>query len=464
MLADDLSVFGLWDLTRPAVPPRSRLYHLEPMGMGTPYVESLTGYVARLAEAHGVRARKLLVAEILPLMGHLHLLGPGNRGLSAFWQRETRALNSTRTLARDLVHALEGLTLRRDLRFLTLLPWAEVLPPRGLVRPHHAWCPACYEEWRQAGQVVYEPLLWSLMVVNSCSRHRQRLRSACPYPDCQRLLPPLAQQSRPGHCPWCERWLGREQEPVGDEGLTQDELQWEGWVTRAVGELLAAAPGLSVPLGRELVAQAIDRQVRRVTGGNGSALADRLGVRMVTLSTWRRGRSIPCLGPLLRVCYRLGTEPLGFLSEDGTAATVRESDQAVPLESPRRPRAGRGHFDGGKVQRALESVLASDESPPPSLREIARRVGVHPSSLSHHLPKLCRAISARCLAYQREKGAMNRQRLCAEIRQAVYQVHGWGLYPSAGRVASLISQPGFMRHHEAPAAWKEALRELGWRA
>jgi len=82
MLAKDLSVLDLWDLSRPALPPRSRLYHLEPIGIGTPYVESLTGYVARLAQAHRVDVRKLIVVEILPLMGRPHLLGPVNRGLA----------------------------------------------------------------------------------------------------------------------------------------------------------------------------------------------------------------------------------------------------------------------------------------------------------------------------------------------------------------------------------------------
>lgn len=406
--------------------------------------------------------RRLLVVEILPLLGRSHLLGPENHGLSAFWQKETRALNGTRSLARDLVWALEGLTLRGDLRFLTLLPWSEVLPPRDLIRPYHAWCAACYEEWRQAGQVVYEPLLWSLSVVTSCPRHRRSLQSLCPYPDCRRRLPPLAQRSRPGHCPWCQRWLGRKQEPAEDKGLTEEDLRWQSWVASSVGELLAATPSLLVPPARESVARAIDRQVRQVTGGNGSALAEQLGLEMGSLSSWRRGRSIPCLGLLLRVCYRLGTTPLAFLLDDVAAATVMEGSQAVPPELSWPSRAGRRRFDAPKMRWALEAVLASDESPPPPMREIARRLGTHHSFLLKKLPELCQAISARYLAHQREQGAQKRQRLCAEIQQAVHEVHRWGLYPSASRIAPLLSQPGFIQDHVAQVAWQEALHELGW--
>ena len=48
------SILEPWDLTTPVVPPRARFYPLEPIGVGTPLVEGLTGYLLRLAEAHAV--------------------------------------------------------------------------------------------------------------------------------------------------------------------------------------------------------------------------------------------------------------------------------------------------------------------------------------------------------------------------------------------------------------------------
>src|SRR5437016_2319425 len=49
-----LPLLDSWDCEPPALPPRSRLYALEPIGIGTPHVESLTGYVSRIADAHAV--------------------------------------------------------------------------------------------------------------------------------------------------------------------------------------------------------------------------------------------------------------------------------------------------------------------------------------------------------------------------------------------------------------------------
>lgn len=54
MRTDTLELLDFWDLTLPPIPPRSRLFCLPPVGIGTAAVESLTGYVARLAMTHGV--------------------------------------------------------------------------------------------------------------------------------------------------------------------------------------------------------------------------------------------------------------------------------------------------------------------------------------------------------------------------------------------------------------------------
>ncbi len=56
----------LWELKPPTFSPRSRLFHLVPIGIGTPHVESLTSYVSRLAVAHSVPPGTLLAIEIGP--------------------------------------------------------------------------------------------------------------------------------------------------------------------------------------------------------------------------------------------------------------------------------------------------------------------------------------------------------------------------------------------------------------
>jgi hypothetical protein len=69
LAVDKPLIYAEWDLGRPAIPSRSRLYSLEPVGIGTPETESLTSYVSRLAEAHSVRVHDLVVHEVLPFLG-----------------------------------------------------------------------------------------------------------------------------------------------------------------------------------------------------------------------------------------------------------------------------------------------------------------------------------------------------------------------------------------------------------
>src|SRR4051812_19964806 len=134
---DLLTSYQLIGIEAPIIARRSNLYHLKPVGIRTCDVESMTSYITRLAQAHSVSVRTFMVKIIFPNYEREYLL---EHSLHRFWKEQTRALNGTVASAGDLVRILEILTQRNDLRFLTMLTWANVLPPRGLLRPKRAWC------------------------------------------------------------------------------------------------------------------------------------------------------------------------------------------------------------------------------------------------------------------------------------------------------------------------------------
>ena len=140
MLANELTTYESWNLKKVWIPSRSRLYQLDPIGIGTPLVESLTGYIARLAEVHCIASGVLMEKELAPLINKEY--GGGN--LHRIYNY-TAALNGSGVMAMDLVQALQRLTLRDDLRFLTLLTWNELFPSRNLLHSIRAWCPDCYK-------------------------------------------------------------------------------------------------------------------------------------------------------------------------------------------------------------------------------------------------------------------------------------------------------------------------------
>ncbi len=49
MLASVLETYESWDLKKVSIPSRSHLYQLEPVGIRTPMVESLTGYIRKIS-------------------------------------------------------------------------------------------------------------------------------------------------------------------------------------------------------------------------------------------------------------------------------------------------------------------------------------------------------------------------------------------------------------------------------
>ena len=188
-------LFDSWECSLAAVPPRSRLYSLKPMGIGTPYVESLTGYVSRLADAHAVSVGNLVDRELL-VMGAKpsRAFGPfvprdPTTKISYCFKGQVRAANGWGETARRWVGALERATLQRNLRFLTLLPFEGVFSSGRLFRRTRAWCAACYDDWKRYGDIVYEPLLWTIRLVTICPRHGQPLEEVCPH--CGDRMKPL---------------------------------------------------------------------------------------------------------------------------------------------------------------------------------------------------------------------------------------------------------------------------------
>lgn len=237
--------FESWDCSIPALPARSRLYALPPIGIGTPWVESLSSYVVRLADAHAVSVGDLVGRELSPFaVKPLVWFGrfmQQTRATSHGFHARAHAINGFGESPRRWTDALERATLHAPLRFLTLLPFSGVFSRQGVPRGSRAWCAACYEEWRTRGDTVYEPLLWTINLVTGCPRHVVLLIEECPH--CHRRSMPLAVYSRPGHCSHCQGWLGStaaQAESSGTTPVVETELER----AEAIAELVAIAPQL----------------------------------------------------------------------------------------------------------------------------------------------------------------------------------------------------------------------------
>src|SRR6266566_5262033 len=399
------TVHDVQDLETSFLSSRSRLYHLKPIGIDTPHVENLTSYIIRLAEEHCVLPKALIIKEVLPLLTQTGELDEPIHYSYGAVLGNAQALNGMGIMATSGVHTLEKLTRRKDLHLLTMLPWANVISKYGICRETQAWCPLCFEEWRANKCVIYTPLLWSLKALRMCLHHKRLLDEKCPSLQCNKTIPVLHPHIRSGYCPYCNCWLGNTADmgKISTETVIHDEFEREMWNATAIGKLLEVASRLSSTLQKEDLALAVDSLINRMPIKKVVSLTRLLERKSVeTVALWQKGLEIPRMNILLQMCHLLDISPeqLFLRESDGELITISEEHKKFNRElNPVHTRTPR---DPEELRRALETVLASDEEPFPSITEVTQRLGYcSKSSLYQRCPELAYALAAKHQKYRK---------------------------------------------------------------
>ena len=396
-------VYDLWNLALPTLPPRSRLYSLAPMGIGSSQVESLTSYVMRLAEAHAVSPGTLIRQEIFPNL----LVTPKRPTFGG-----VHSLNGMGSCFEQWVSLLEQLTARRDLRQLTLLHWNSALACAGVLRRHRAWCPRCYQEWRDRSRTTYEPLLWTLAPVTICPTHEVSLEKHCPH--CRQRLLLLSARARPGFCTHCNGWLGDEV-PISVE--SKQPTEDERWVARAVGELLALGTAtLSIP--PHHLRNNLQRATQDWANGNRLLFCRVAKISDKTLVEWLNGDYLPSLPLLIRVSQNLRVPPSRLLLEEIAtsdpigiqARQIVQAEQRTWITHARTLRLRPAYpvtrnrlwelspEERGAAKAEIKACLEAslDQDIPRSVRDIFRGLGYRRCVMGRFwFPELCAAIKAK---------------------------------------------------------------------
>jgi transcriptional regulator with XRE-family HTH domain len=370
MRTDGFAAYETWDLTMPMVPPRSRLYNLDPAGFGTSMVECLTSYFSRLAEAHCLSPGVLVQHELMP-----H--GAGARNMFSFKTNGrarcfTSCINGKDSVAGNFASVLGNLTRRGDLKYLTMIPWKPLLPSKFLMRNVAAWCPDCLIAWKQSGKTVYVPLLWTLEVVKFCPYHRRPLCLTCPH--CKLAQGPLGQRSRVGFCARCRRSLAVDSGKDDSKrysALRQETPEWEMWVANQVAQMIEAGFHNPPLLTREQLSELI-RIASDLVGL--TKLAQILGVSATAVYEWQIRGVQPTFVLYLRLARVLNVPLAEFLT--GVAKPARiHSLRLIRLPQWRNvwiqpPSA----FNNRDAARHMNATLT--EVPPPSLMAFAKRTDI----------------------------------------------------------------------------------------
>ena len=434
------------------IPPRSRLYCLPPLGVGTLWAESLTSYINRLAWAYRVSPRLLVEQEVLPQLSREQR--PSTQ-LATFCRSIAMGINGIGDQAVEWSTTLEGLTLRSDLHLLTLRSWVGDLTSRGHLRKKPAWCPVCYTEWRERKEPLYQPLLWMLQLVTICPRHQVLLLDRCPH--CQKYQSILTLKTVPGHCTQCSTWLGKPLDAVVD----QETLNWQEWVIHALEELHREYVSAGVLPWEQFFA---NLALCLSEWGNCSKLADLTGFSRDVFYLWigRKCRPYshsPTLETIFEFCYACNVTPLQVARSTDTLLQVVR-DEAQPRR--RRPnRFTRNRFNRERCLELIQAVLNGQEEPL-GASQVARRLGCDTRQLAYHFPQECKLLTQRAREYRRQRREDREARVCAEVRQSLITLHEQGIFPTHRKGRDLLSDSNFIRMPKASATWHAIRLELGY--
>ncbi len=383
--------YPVWSDARPSVPPRSRLYHLAPIAVGTWQVESLTSYVTRLAAAHAITPQWLLQA-IKPELGLPKYVNSQKMVLSSDSSSPALRLDGSDQFSRAVVSALEVLTMHDDLLGLTMGAWKGILGRSELVRKQRTWCPYCFEQQRRKGNVVYAPLFWSLADAKWCDEHAAPLEMRCP--SCDREANGLHVQAIMGHCPWCRTWLGRQ---VADRASKRRHDQTQHVMKQRnalIKELIARSNEVSAESHSSCFVANLDAIIAQHARGVRRRLALALGWPPTVLQGWKYSGRRPQLNLVIDLSIRLRVSPVDLLAGSIRIDPETAAGLAAAAASAYRSNFTRSEIDHEYQRRELSRILNAPERPA-AIRAIARELGCAQSNLYRHHRDLCFQITDR---------------------------------------------------------------------
>lgn len=250
---------NLWTLDQPCRISSSQLAPLIPIGLGTLHMESITGYVARLAQYHFLSVDNLLTYEIGPSMRAMGSTLDSQSIYRLFTNNYTFGQGTEDNFhnVQCLLLTLEQLSGYHELQQLNIFHNFCKLFAYNALSPFQQWCPQCLQEWKDNGCIIYTPVLWILDDSDFCIKHTdQELERKCPH--CHGVFNLLTRHSSSGYCSLCHQWLGhaaRSKEPKESfansldylDGLISEGVDGQFWWLDNLDELTANTPNSFLP-------------------------------------------------------------------------------------------------------------------------------------------------------------------------------------------------------------------------
>lgn len=418
----------------------SKLYSLEPIGIGTPFVEGFTSYITRLADAHCITVRELFHGissePDLPLQLRNYLL------CNSFYKK-ANSLNSSGNIAKNMVSILQQLTLRDDLNKLSFVKWDGWISNISLIKKNKEWCPYCYQEWEEKGKELYDPLIWSISYITHCPIHNIVLLSQCTNPRCGSSENLLTGNSRTGSCSRCGFSKMKTSDTCGSE-YEKRKIAMD-WLFKTFGEIVSHEGNTEMPN----VNISLAYEDLKKTYFN-SDLKELSRVLQLDSKSYKlmynicKGNHIPSFNIILWSCFTLGASLKGLmLNGSFTNLSINNKDLTYYIDCFNIKY--RRYMDKQKVWEILEKYSFNHDN---SLQFIADELCCDSSTLRKMFPEKCKLITSNYLIYRKMKSERLKMERFDEISEAVERYYTQNKTLPSERV--LRSIPWNLKYLRAP--------------
>ncbi len=425
--------------------PRAPIFGPSPIGAGTADVESLSGYVLRLAAHHYISLYMLLRYR------HPNLDPCFEEAVAAIAPRydtefRSGGINGSAQGA-IIARAFAKLTGRPDVACTTFSAYNGNAGLWRFIQRGPKWCPRCLRD----DSVPYERLLWNARLLTVCPDHQIRLKSKCPH-----CGTPASRQIVQGSLFFCRRC----KKPLFTGEQMEDEASpAEIAESRSLAQFCQALFKRTIDLTKyDLIAE-----LCRFAEGHGIRSfyqkGDFLGVSKSSLAGWHCGASQLTLVRFIEICSSLGITPLQLLLQDQVRAiiTTKGRNKTRSRFWLRSKRSRRWSDKESQISQLRE---AHEKYPTLGVKAIARQIGQESSKFFHWFPKSCHAITCDVREARRQKRLTKVAAVKDEVGGIIKALLADGVRPTMRNVAQRMRSPGWFRSAEIRTHMAAVLLQL----
>lgn len=415
--------------TRKNSKERSRLYNIMPEGLDTYRVESLHSYLLRLSEKHLVPVWILLEKEGSEFFSKEFL----KEYIKKRQTNHVHYINSCTEITEEYVNVLEILTTR-ELSKLTLLNGRGLFSTkRNMVRKNRAWCPLCFESWKDDGKEIYEPLIWNIELIKYCPDHLVPLEEIC-YA-CGKKNKFISSSQLVGFCGKCGNWLGK----VNLHSYKELD-EWDSWCILNFKQILEfLQKSNTIPL-RNFPNEIVKSLVNQYTGGNINEFGRMLNVSMI--SDYVRDRSNITFEKLLNLSFYFQTTIVDLINFNPIDKNKLNLSALEHLEN----RQHTYYNDSPEeVRKELQEILDQDQVPPLSMAQVIRLSKYSTFILYKYAKDLCEEITSKRKEYLIQQKQMKRNQIKSDLLPIAKKLMEEGIYPSENFVQQRLPYTVFKK-------------------